>query len=276
MGRRTFLGTLTGGLLAAPLAAEAQQAGKPALIGVLCAVFCRAFSQGERIPEGRAFKEALQALGYVDGQNILLDQGGAGVPSDQLIRYANRLVRRNASVMLAVGLAATRVARTATQRIPIVMVDVPEAVEFGVVDTLARPGGNITGVTTPLAGLATKQLQLLMEAVPGLARVAVLSNPVNPEHEPARKALQAAAVKGLELHFVEARSQSHEELERVFTAVAKARAGAMLVLRDEVLFGGEVTPVRSAETDSDNLHLNRVHAGWRPHVVRARRVRDTS
>jgi putative ABC transport system substrate-binding protein len=156
------------------------------------------------------------------------------------------------------------------------MVDVPEAVEFGVVDTLARPGGNITGVTTPLAGLATKQLQLLMEAVPGLARVAVLSNPVNPEHEPARKALQAAAVKGLELHFVEARSQSHEELERVFTAVAKARAGAMLVLRDEVLFGGEVTPVRSAETDSDNLHLNRVHAGWRPHVVRARRVRDTS
>jgi putative tryptophan/tyrosine transport system substrate-binding protein len=211
------------------------------LIGVLCADFCRAFSLGELVPEGRAFKGALQALGYVDGQNILLDYGGAGVPSNQLTRYAERLVRRNATVVLAIGLAASRVARTVTQTIPIVMVDVPEAVEFGVVDALARPGRNITGVTTPLAGLATKQLELLKEAVPGLARVAVLSNPVNAEHEPARKALQAAAVNGIALHFLEARSRSHEELDRVFTTVAKAGAGALLVLRDQVLFGGAVT-----------------------------------
>jgi putative tryptophan/tyrosine transport system substrate-binding protein len=195
MDRRRFLLTSLAGALATPHATEAQQARKPALIGVLCAEFCRAFSQDERIPEGRAFKDALQALGYVDGQNILLDYGGAGVPSFQLTRYTERLVRRNATVVLAVGLAATRVARIVTQTIPIVMVDVPEAVEFAVVDPLARPGGNITGVTTPLASLATKQLELLMEAVPGLARVAVLVNPVDAEHEPARKALEAAAVK---------------------------------------------------------------------------------
>lgn len=228
-------------LLADPVSAHAQRADQVPVVGILCARFCRAFSLWDVAPEGRLFRDTLREYGFVDGQNVLVDIGGAGVATDQLPRRAGQLIRRNAAVILAVGLTAALVAKRSTRTTPIVMVDVPDAVEFGLVASLARPGGNITGLTTPSDELVAKQLELLTEAVPRLSRVAVLSNPANPEYGPTRKALLAAAlVKGVELQFVEMQSGTRDDLDRVFSAIRDGRAGALLVLRDPVLSDPEV------------------------------------
>ena len=161
---------------------------------------------------------------------------------ESLARFAVELVRHKAAVILAGGLAAAQAAKEATGTIPIVMFAVPDAVEHGLIRSLARPGGNMTGITIPFAELVAKQLELLTEAVPGASRVGVLSNPGNPEHAVALKGMEVVARRmGVELQSLAARSRSHSELEPVFAALRRGRPGLLFVLSDPVFSGGEVT-----------------------------------
>lgn len=144
-------------------------------------------------------------------------------------------MRLEVDVLVAPNPAATIAAKKTTASIPIVMLNTPDPVQLGLVASLGRPGGNITGTTSLSADLSAKQLELLKEAIPQLARVAVLWNPVNPWHPLARKAAESAArALAIQLHSVEARAA--EQLEASFAAMTKERAGAVLVLSDPMSF----------------------------------------
>ena len=153
---------------------------------MLCATFCA--SSIFVLPEYQALLEALRRLGWVDGQTVIVDGRAAGVGFARLGEAAAELVRRKVAVILATDGAAAQAARHATGTIPIVMVGVPDAVGRGLVATLARPGGNITGLTVPMVELVGKQLGLLKDMIPSLSRVALLSNPTTPITHPSSRA----------------------------------------------------------------------------------------
>jgi putative ABC transport system substrate-binding protein len=220
-------------LLAAPLAAEAQPGPMPR-IGMLCATFCA--SSIFVLPEYQALLEALRGLGWVDGQTVIVDGRAAGVGFARLGEAAAELVRRKVAVILATDGAAAQAARHATGTIPIVMVGVPDAVGRGLVATLARPGGNITGLTVPMVELVGKQLGLLKDMIPSLSRVALLSNPDNPDHPPVVQSAQAAA-RQAKVQVTVLQARSPRDFDGVFSAVSRAGAHALLVLSDQDISG---------------------------------------
>jgi putative tryptophan/tyrosine transport system substrate-binding protein len=182
------------------------------------------------------FTQGLSEVGYVDGQNAFVDFRGAGISDDQLSRVAADLVRRKVDIIVAGGSSAAVFAvKNATKTIPIVMVIGDDAVESGLVASLARPGENVTGLAVPYTELVGKQVELLREAVPGVSRVAVLWNPANPAHASAVKKMDAL-VRSLKvrLEFVEVRGPV-PDFESSFSAVARRRAEAILVLPDPML-----------------------------------------
>ena len=191
--RRTFLGALASGLLAAPLAAEAQSVGKVYRIG-----FLRAGPPLVTYIEG--FRQGLRERGYVDGQNVVIEFRATDGSFDQLPRLAEELVRLKVDVILASAAPAALAARRVTTSVPIVFVGVVDPVELGLVPSLGRPGGNITGLSTTSAELAGKRLDLLRATVPKLRRVAVLWHPANPTNPIQLRGAQAAArTLGLQL-----------------------------------------------------------------------------
>jgi len=228
--RRDFLIT-AGALLVAPLAAEAQQSAKPR-IGLLMfnnAVIGR--------PVLIAFRQALQELGWIDGQNISIEIRWADGQVEQLPALAGELLRLDVDMIVAGSSAVTRASKAATTTIPIVMIASADAVGEGLVASLAHPGGNITGMTF-LAGseIAGKQLELLREIVPAASRVAVLMNPRNGAHAAFAAELKTAARKlGAQLQLV--RAGAPNQLADAFAAIAKERAAALLVLTDAMFFG---------------------------------------
>jgi putative ABC transport system substrate-binding protein len=229
------------GLLAAPQVTLAQSRAKVPRIGVLCPVAC--FVAGRQVTGGvgDAFHSALQDLGYVDGENVFLDLRGAGVAYSRLVDKADELVRRRVDLLLVEGSAAAQAARRATDTIPVVMAGVPDAVELGFVKDLARPGGNVTGVTVPFAELVAKQLELLKEVVPGMSRVALLSNPENPEHAPALGAARVAArLVAVELRVHNVRARDPQAFSGALAAIRQERAGALLVLPDAGFYSGPI------------------------------------
>jgi len=168
MDRRAFIGTLAGGLLAAPLAAEAQQAGKVYRIGYLDP---NPASRGVSAP----FREALKELGYIEGRNLVIEGRFADTKMDQLPALAQDLVRLRVDVIVTIGTPTVQAAKDATAMIPIVMAGSADPVEHKLVTSLARPGGNVTGVThSPGPEISAKGLELLKEAVPTVSRVAIL------------------------------------------------------------------------------------------------------
>ena len=179
MDRRTFVGTLTGGLLAAPIAAGAQPVGKVFRIGSL----------GAGTPD--ALRQSLREAGYVEGPNLVIEWRDAGGKPERFDDLAAELVRLKVDVIVAANPAATLAAKRATASIPIVMVNTPDPVQLGLVASLGRPGGNITGTTTLSADVSVKQLELLKEAVPRAIRIAILGNPTNPWHPLAVKGAEA-------------------------------------------------------------------------------------
>jgi putative tryptophan/tyrosine transport system substrate-binding protein len=173
--------TLTLSLLAAPLAADAQQAGKVPRIG-----FLGVTSPSDRPHHVDAFRQRLRELGWVEGQNIVIDYRYAEGRVDRLPDLAAELVRLKVDLIVAsAGTQAATAAKNATETIPIVMIYVRDPVGNGLIASLARPGGNVTGVSGS-AGLElfAKQLELLKETVPKIRRVAILSNPDNAYHQP--------------------------------------------------------------------------------------------
>ena len=186
MDRRTFIGVVAGGLLAAPLAAEAQQAGKVYRIG-----FLRAGQPPESYLD--AFQQGLRERGYVYGQNVVVELRATDGSVDPLPRLTEELLRLKVDVFLASAAPAALAVRKATTSVPIVFVGVVDPVGLGLVPSLGHPGGSITGLATTSADLAGKRLELLREIVPGLRRVAVLWHPANPSNPIQLKGAQAAA-----------------------------------------------------------------------------------
>jgi ABC-type uncharacterized transport system substrate-binding protein len=189
MNRRVLLSAVAGGLLAAPLAAEAQQAGKVYRIG-----FLRAGQPPESYLD--AFQQGLRERGYVYGQNVVVEFRATDGSVDPLPRLTEELLRLKVDVFLASAAPAAVVVRKATTSVPIVFVGVVDPVGLGLVPSLGHPGGSITGLATTAttsADLAGKRLELLREIVPGLRRVAVLWHPANPTNPIQLKGAQAAA-----------------------------------------------------------------------------------
>ena len=225
--RRAFIGTLAGGLLAAPLAAEAQQAAKGARIGYLASNL----AAGPHLHE--AFRQGLRDLGYVGGRNLVIEYRDAGGKLDRLPALAAELVALKIDVIVAAGgTPAALAAKQATRTLPIVFTAAADPVTDGLVPNLARPGGNVTGLSLLFPELVGKCLELLKQAVPGVSRVAVLWQPgglgERTEKDMLKEAGVAARALGVRLQFVEARGLA--DFEGALLDMTRARAGALTVL----------------------------------------------
>jgi len=223
--RTTFAALLGFGLLVTPSDAGAQPADKPGRVGVLSA------GSATANPAMNAFRESLQTLGWVEGRNLVIEARFADGHMDRLSGLATELVRLDVEVIVAGPSTVAQAARKATATIPIVMSGVGAPVKLGFIESLSHPGGNMTGLASLLPELEAKSLQLLLELVPGLTRVAVLMNPDNPLHD-VRDAEAAAKMVGLQL--VTVRARSREELPAAFAAIAKAQARAVDIWGDPV------------------------------------------
>jgi putative ABC transport system substrate-binding protein len=224
MERRAFLAG-SAALVAAPLAAEAQQPGKVYRVGILT----NKASDPAEIRLWQAFRSGLRERGWIEGQNILIEFRAAEGNIARLPELAADLVRLKVDLIVARASIWVQPAKEATSSIPIVFLTHADPVGTGHVASLARPGGNITGLAVLMTDLAPKELELLISAVPAAKRIAVLWNPDAPSHPPALKALEdAGRTLRVQLQAVGARTAG--ELEGAFAAMARARAQAVLVL----------------------------------------------
>jgi putative ABC transport system substrate-binding protein len=218
-------------LLAAPIAADAQQAGKAWRIGWLSA----GSPSDPRIQRFYgAFQDGLGHLGYVNGQNIAIESRWAAGKYERLPDLAAELVRLKMDIIVTAAVPAIRAAKDATSTIPIVMASVVDPVATGLVASFARPGGNITGLSNMSPELVGKQLEMLKGLVPKVSRVAILWNPTNLGNAPLLRAAEVAArTLGLRIQPVEARGP--REIDSAFAAMTKDGAGAVVVLVDVML-----------------------------------------
>ena len=212
--------------LAASFASEAQPPGKVPRIGVFGS------EASMTIDSLEAFRQGLRDFGYVDGRNIVIERAKSSADPS---RRAAELVRLKVDVILALNTATARIAKDTVASIPVVFVTFADPVRVGLVDSLARPGRNMTGLTLMAGELAGKRLQLLREAIPKVARVAVLWNPANRDTEEQLAETQSAGrTLGVELDVHAATTP--QELAGAFGAAAKARADALFVLSDTMFF----------------------------------------
>jgi putative ABC transport system substrate-binding protein len=222
--RREFITLLCGAAAAWPLAARAQQsAGKIYRIGFLWdgpTVFQDALE---------AFRRALRDLGYVEGRNIVIEYRWAEGKPERMRELAEELVRFKVDVIMAPTSIYTGAAKRATSTIPIVFMSHADPLGSGHVTSLARPGGNVTGLSLMMTETNVKLLELFKEAVAGLSRVAVIFDPATPSHGPGLKAAEAAGpALGLRVQAVAVRSAT--EFESAFSAIVRERADGVLVL----------------------------------------------
>jgi putative ABC transport system substrate-binding protein len=230
MKRRELI-TLLGGAVAGPallrpLAARAQQPAMP-IVGVLSSGSAEAFA-----PRMRAFRAGLQELGYVEGRNVAIELRWADGRYEQLPALAADLIGRQVAVIATIGGSTSALAaKAATTTIPIVFQLGADPVEVGLVASLRRPGGNVTGVTSLGAELAPKQLELLHELIPAATVAAALVNPTTPIAESIARNVQAAArMLGLNVHVLHATTE--RDLDRAFAALAELRAGGLVITTD--------------------------------------------
>jgi len=223
MDRRAFIGIVAGSFLAAPLAAEAQ----PRKIPRLCFLtFDPGTPQSTRFTP---FFRGLRDLGYVDGRNIAIDYLSADGRGERFPTLAADCVRLKADVIVVTTTPGAQAAKNATRTIPIVLHALGDPVATGLVASLARPGGNVTGVTQMSSGLSAKRLALLKEAVPRISRVLVLAYLVDPIAPPQIEELKKAALSlGVQLQIRDIRTA--DDLPAAFDAGAKERAEALLTV----------------------------------------------
>jgi putative ABC transport system substrate-binding protein len=228
IARRKILIALGASALTAPFNSFAQQ-GKIPRIGVLTM-----FPSGKDYQFG-IFKQQLRDLGHVEGKTIVIDYLPAEGKYDQLPGFAAELVRRNVDILVAMGgTPAAIAAKNATKTIPIVFTSVSDPVGLGVVASLARPGGNITGATNLIRDTAAKSLALFKEIVPSARRIAILANPANSSFLLVLGELQAAA-KTLHLELVVVKARSPSEFDGAFAEIARARPASLLINSDVML-----------------------------------------
>jgi putative ABC transport system substrate-binding protein len=224
MKRRDFIALLGGAVSAWPLAARGQQPAMP-VIGFVGTSSSDLFA--ERL---RAFREGLGETGYVEGRNVSIEYRWAENQNDRLPALVGDLVRRRAAVITANSATVALVAKAATTTIPIIFGIGGDPVADGLVASLNRPGGNVTGVSFMAQELGPKLLELLHEVVPAATDIALLVNPSNPTYAQAKTRQAAVGTLGLQLHLLHASTES--DLDAVFATVAKLRAGGLVIAPD--------------------------------------------
>jgi putative ABC transport system substrate-binding protein len=224
--RRKLVIALGAGALVAPFASLAQQQGKVFRVGLLYVL-----SRQSAEARNRAFLEGMRELGYIEGGNLVVDWRFADGKIERLPDLAKELVELKASVIVTAGSPATHAAQKATTTIPIVMGNGSDPVLEGFVNSLAHPGGNITGLTNIARDIGPKHLEMLLNMAPKLSRVAVLQNPANVSHAALLKNIQAAAQKtGATIQPVEARNP--QEITNAFATMSKEKSRAVILLTD--------------------------------------------
>jgi putative tryptophan/tyrosine transport system substrate-binding protein len=223
--RREFI-TLLGGAAAWPLAARAQAPGKLHRIG-----FLGVTSYAEHRRQVDALRAGLRQLGYEEDRNIVIEYRWAESRYDRLPELAAELVKANVGVIVTHSTPGARAAKQATSTIPVVFTAVADPTEQGLVTSLHRPGGNLTGLTPFLAEVSGKRVELMKEAVPALPRLAVLFNPANPGMLLPIAAVQRTA-NALGVELVPMEVKGHDDLAVVFAAAARERASALIVIEE--------------------------------------------
>jgi putative ABC transport system substrate-binding protein len=236
MDRRVFLGTLAGGLVADPLVVPVQPRMGVPRVGIV--------SLGPRFGiYVKEFEDGMSALGYVEGRDIAYDHRFADLKAERLARLIAEMVRLKVDVIVAVNTAVALAARKETQTIPIVMVLSPDPVGAGLVTSLARPAGNVTGATLQFPDVARKRVEFLKETVPALSHLSVVWDPnLSDFAGVVRETVAGASDLGLHSQVLEARSPS--ELETAFAAIPRQGRRAVVVYGSDMLF---VHRVRIAE-----------------------------
>jgi len=228
--RRMFLWLSVVAALGGTAISDAQQLKKVARIGFL------ASSSSERVKSRlAAFQQGLRELGYVEGKNVIVEYRSAEGKFERLPEIASELVRLKVDLLVVEGAPAAHATKNATSVIPIVIGNAADPVGTGLVASLARPGGNITGLSDFNLGVVTKRLELLKEIVPSASRIAVLWNPTNPTNPLQLKETQAAA-PGLGVTLLSLEAKGADDIERAFSAIRKERPGALIVIGDP-MFG---------------------------------------
>jgi putative tryptophan/tyrosine transport system substrate-binding protein len=223
MDRRGFIRTVAGGLLTAPLAAEAQQLGKPYRIGML-----ERTSTAVNAANVNAFRQGLRERGYVEGERFVIEYRSADGRDEQFPVLAAELVQLKVNLILTRGTPAALAARNATATIPVVFTGVGDPVGQGIVASLARPGRNITGLSAAVTEIFPKRVQLIRELVPKAARIAALFNMSNPALPSQWREVELAARSlGAEAHLLDVRKA--EDLVPAFDAATRQRADALVV-----------------------------------------------
>ena len=239
MDRRVFIAVVGGSIVATPLAAKAQPAPSPRRVGVLLALL------SPDSKEAQAFRQGLRDAGYTEHRDVTIEWRWANGDYARLPKLAAELVERKVDVIVADITVATQEAKRATSTIPIVMAVVADPVGSGLVPNLARPGGNVTGLSIMLAELSVKRLQLLKETIPTLTPVGVVWNPATPWHTKAVENLKGGArTLGVELSFVTVRAP--EEIGPAVGALSRAHAQAVFVVDGPPIFTHRTTFLRLA------------------------------
>ena len=240
MRRREFITLLGSAAATWPLTARAQQPTMP-VIG-----FLNGSSPAGYARMVAAFRQGLKETGYVEGQNVAIEYRWAEGDFDRLPALAADLVRRQVSVIAATSSPANLVAKNATSTIPIVFTTGTDPVQFGLVTSLARPSGNVTGVTQLNVEIVAKRIELAHELVPTATAVALLVNPTDPIVDFEMKDSRAAALTlGLQLHVL--RASTEAELDEAFTKFLQLRAG-VLVIATDVFFNGHLERLATLAT----------------------------
>jgi putative ABC transport system substrate-binding protein len=222
--RRAFIGTVAGGLLAAPLAAEAQPAGTVWRIGLISVTHRRTED---------VFFQQLRELGYVEGQNLVVERRYSAGQAERFPEFAAALARLNVDMIIVTTTPAALAVKNATKTIPIVQPNSIDPVGAGLVASLARPGGNFTGATSQAPEVVAKRLQLLVQSIQHVSTVAVVWNAANPANARSwREARDAARVLGINVQSREVRGPS--DFESVFAGMARERPDALLFIGDQL------------------------------------------
>jgi putative ABC transport system substrate-binding protein len=229
MPRRTFMAIITGGLLAAPFAAQAQQTGDVYRIGFLgnSTAALEANLVGP-------FREGLRDFGYVEGRNVLIEYRWAEGKYDRFPALIGELLALKVAVIVTAGTPATLAVKKATTSVPLVMLAVGDPVGTGIVPSLSHPGGNITGLTAISTEMDAKRLELLREVVPSVSYIALLWNAGSPLQVLAEKQVQAAA-QVLRMRVLSLGVKTEEEIKSALAVMARERPDALLVLADRLL-----------------------------------------
>ncbi|MGB8577494.1 MAG: ABC transporter substrate-binding protein, partial [Pseudolabrys sp.] len=251
MKRREFITLLGTAAAAWPLGANAQQPAMP-VIG-----FLNGASPDGYAPMVAAFRQGLKETGYVEGQNVAIEYRWANGKYDDLAALVGDLVRRRVSVIAATSTPANLVAKASTTTIPIVFTTGSDPVQLGLVASLSRPGGNVTGVTQMTGEVAPKRLELAHELVPKATVFGLLINPKNPFAETVKRDSQAAALKlGLQLNVLHASTEA--ELDDAFTTFRQTQAGA-LILGTDAFFNSHLEQVAALAIRNSVLAIYEYH-----------------